>query len=153
MTTLSFIKRIILMLIVSSFISGCALSSRILNPFYTSPPPEATLGEKNDRALNEGGGKSENARAALENMSSYQRQHTPQPYNPVIQPAVVRLMWIPDHLNKNGDLVPAHYYYLRVLKDRWAVQDAFDLESQLNTNGSSGNASAIPFALADDAEQ
>jgi hypothetical protein len=43
-------------------------------------------------------------------------------------------MWVPDHLNRHGDLVAAHYYYLRVMNDRWAVQDAFELEAQINNN-------------------
>jgi hypothetical protein len=56
-------------------------------------------------------------------------------------------MWIPDHLNKSGDLVPAHYYYVKVLNDRWAVQDAFELEQQL---GSTKEASSMPFVYSDD---
>jgi hypothetical protein len=60
-------------------------------------------------------------------------------------PAVVRMMWIPDHLNSHGDLVPAHYYYLRVLRDRPAVTDAFELEAQLNTGAvSSGTGYVQP---------
>jgi hypothetical protein len=123
-------------------LSACASAGRVLNPFYEDPPPEALLGEKNDHALNEGSGKVQNARAALEHMATYQRAHAPQPVNPVIQPAVVRLMWVPDHLNKHGDLVPAHYYYLKVLKDRWAVTDAFELESQL---GPKNSAATVPY--------
>ena len=126
---------------------SCGSISNTLNPFYETPPPEALLGEKNDSALNgEGGGSGgsgEKARAALESMASYRRAHSPQPQDPVIQPAVVRLMWVPDHLNKNGDLVPAHYYYLKVLKDRWAVTDAFELEGQLGN--SKGDASNLPY--------
>jgi hypothetical protein len=100
------------------------------------------LGEKNDHALLEGGAKVEKARQALEHMASYRRAQLPQPVNPVIQPAVVRLMWIPDHVNKHGDLVPGHYYYLKVLKDRWAVTDAFELENQLGTTKDSAT---LPF--------
>jgi hypothetical protein len=50
----------------------------------------------------------------------------------VIKPAEVRLMWVPDHINRLGDLVPAHYYYLRVTRDVFAVQDAFDIERELS---------------------
>ena len=60
-----------------------------------------------------------------------------------MQPAVVRLMWIPDHLNNSGDLIPAHYYYLKVLNERWAVTDAFDLEKQLGSG--SKDTSSIPY--------
>lgn len=124
--------------------TGCASTGNLLNPFYETPPPEAYLGEKNDHALNEGGGKVDTARQALESMATYQRANAPQPTNPVIQPAVVRLMWVPDHLNKSGDLVPAHYYYLKVLKDRWAVTDAFELEGQLGPTKSSAS---LPYTV------
>jgi hypothetical protein len=55
---------------------------------------------------------------------------------------------VPDHLNSHGDLVPAHYYYLKVKKEQWAVSDAFELEGQLNS--STGNASAIGFVNPED---
>lgn len=134
-------KKIVLLAILGT-LTSCSYAGNILNPFYDSPPPEAYLGEKNDAALNGIEGKEDRARAALESAATYRRAHAPAPVDPVIQPAVVRLMWIPDHLNKNGDLVPAHYYYLKVLKDRWAVTDAFELESQL---GSTIGASNLPY--------
>lgn len=125
-------------------LAGCAASSRVLNPFYEDPQPEAHLGENNDRALNEAGSKEETARKALEAMTQYRSSQAPQPVNPVMQPAVVRLMWVPDHLNRHGDLVPAHYYYLKVLGDRWAVQDAFELEQQLN--GGQNRSVGVPYS-------
>jgi len=127
-------------------LSGCAATSQLLNPFYEPPQPVALLGEANDNALREGGDKQNAAREALQAMASYQRAHEPSPVKPVMQPAVVRMMWVPDHLNRNGDLVPAHYYYLKVLSDRWAVSDAFELERQLNGPNAAGNASSsMPF--------
>jgi hypothetical protein len=125
-------------------LTGCGVGQRVLNPFYEEPTPVAYLGSPNDHALNEGGQKLDSARAALERAGEYQRTHLPQPVNPVIRPALVRLMWIPDHLNKTGDLVPAHYYYLKVKKDDWAVTDAFELEGQLNRS-TGGATSAVPF--------
>ncbi|MCB0344394.1 MAG: hypothetical protein KDD66_04730 [Bdellovibrionales bacterium] len=117
-----------------------------LNPYAEEGVP---MGERNSNALRDevgdgSGNGSDNARHALEVMGSYRRAQAPQPTYPVVQPAEVRLMWVPDHLNRTGDLVPAHYYYLKVLNDRWAVQDAFDLEKQLN-DGSSTNSSATPW--------
>ena len=137
-------------LIVGSIATtGCASVGSMLNPFAESPKPVALLGEANDHAIS-GTKKSEDgARAALEAMSTYDRAHMPQPVNPVMQPAVVRLMWVPDHLNKNGDLVPAHYYYLKVLRDRWAVQDAFELEGQLNGPGGNSDVSNLPYVFGD----
>lgn len=130
-------------------IGGCSSVSQIFNPFYETPSEVAYFGEKNDAALNEGGtGKGDKARAALEMMGTYQRALPAQPNNPVMQPAVVRLLWIPDHLNAHGDLVPAHYYYLKVKKDSWALTDAFELESQLSTGG---NGSAAGFISPEDA--
>lgn len=74
------------------------------------------------------------ARQALEVMGSYRKTLAPQPVYPLVQPAEVRMMWVPDHQDKHGNLVPANYYYLRVLNDRWAVQDAFELEYQYRAN-------------------
>lgn len=117
-----------------------------LNPFAEGDDVE--LGDRDAKAiLEEGSGdsgnSSEQARHALEVLGTYRRAQAPQPTYPVVQPAEVRLMWVPDHLNKAGDLVPAHYYYLKVLNDRWAVQDAFDLEQQLNQG--SGGGGAVPW--------
>ena len=128
------IKRgLILTLLVA--LSGCSVASRALNPFYEPPSELSMQGEANDNALNSSNLKEDSARKALEQMATYQAAHTPSPVKPVVQPSVVRLMWVPDHLNSHGDLVPAHYYYLKVLKDRWAVTDAFELEGQLNKTG------------------
>lgn len=139
-------KRIILVASAALLLTGCSSAGNILNPFYDPPAPEALLGEKTDRALyNESTGDN-SARKALEAMASYRAAHLPEPTYPVLQPAVVRVMWIPDRLNKNGDLVPAHYYYLKVLRDRWAVQDAFELQEQLEgPKGRRGATANVPF--------
>ena len=123
-------------------LNACSTMSNVVNPFYESPSELALMGENNDDALSGDGGKEKTARAAFDHLNAYQATKMPQPYNPVVQPSVVRLMWIPDHLNKHGDLVPAHYYYLKVLSDRWALSDAFELEGQL---GNKSDASNIPF--------
>jgi len=136
--------------IVSLFLlscTGCSSVGKVLNPFQETPPPEAYLGERNDKALAGDSQKVDTAQQALKAMASYRHTQMPEPAYPVMQPSVVRLMWIPDHLNKNGDLVPAHYYYLKVLQDRWAVQDAFELESQL---GSPTDSSNLPYVYPED---
>lgn len=125
-------------------VAGCGTVGSSLNPFEPDYPPEAFYGEANDHALNDSKVSVDGARQALEAMASYRRAQAPQPANPVMQPAVVRLMWVPDHLNSHGDLVPAHYYYLKVLNERWAVSDAFELEQQL---GSTTDAGSIPYVV------
>jgi hypothetical protein len=124
-------------------LSGCARVGNALNPFQEELPPVAYAGNPNDHALRSEGGNPEAAREALQEVGQYPRAHQPQPYNPVMQPAVVRLMWVPDHLNGNGDLVPAHFYYLKVLDDRWALTDVFERQKMINNAG--GPASNIPF--------
>lgn len=120
-------------------LSACATTGNIadnLNPYSDgNQVAEDFGGQRNTNALGGGGasGKgAENARHALEVLGTYRKASAPEPAYPVIQPAEVRLMWIPDHLNAVGDLVPAHYYYLRVLPDRPAVTDAFEIERQLD---------------------
>jgi uncharacterized protein YceK len=127
----------------AAILSGCSSVGAFFNPFYETPTEVAYLGQKNDEALNDSGAKGESAREALEAMGTYQRAHDPQPNNPVMMPAVVRLMWVPDHLNSHGDLVPAHYYYLKVKKDSWALTDSFELESQLG--GNRGSSSSVGY--------
>ena len=146
LTLKSTIKSLILIGTVTGTI-GCTAIGDKLNPFQEEPSPIAYLGSRDDSALNTSKENEDSAREALEAMASYRRAQRPQPVDPAIQPAVVRLMWIPDHLNKSGDLVPAHYYYLKVLNDRWAVQDAFELESQLGPDKDQSN---MPFVYSDD---
>ena len=124
--------------------SACASKQfETLNPFAEEGP--RGLGNSNLKALaTEVGGDVTDARHSLETMGSYRSAQAPQPTYPVIEPAEVRLMWVPDHINKAGDLVPAHYYYLKVLDDRWAVQDAFEFNEQLN-RGSTGYGTATPW--------
>ena len=133
--------------------SACSLAGPVadeLNP-YSDGNKSAPLGERNTNSVLGGGAgggqEAEAARHAIEVMGTYRRTLSPQPNYPVIQPAEVRLMWIPDHLNVHGDLVPAHYYYLRVLPDRPAVQDAFEIERQLHqtTSGSGGYGAPVSY--------
>jgi hypothetical protein len=127
-------------------LTGC--SSSIFNPLQKEPDPEAYLGQANDHALNEDSDSVANARERLEqSLSTYQQEHTPEPYKPVMMAPVVRLMWIPDHLNRHGDLIPAHYYYLKVLPGRWAAQDKFDIIEQLDTRPSGGGDSSTPSPI------
>ena len=125
--------------------SGVGGASDMLNPFAEAAPSDDIAGQSNPSALMGGVGQSaKKARHALEVMGSYRRAQHPQPTYPVRQPEEVRLMWIPDHLNKVGDLVTAHYYYLLVLPSRWAVQDAFEVDKQLS-GGNQAAGGAVPW--------
>ena len=140
MSLTKFLKRIFLIATVAGFATGCSgTADDLLNPNYI-PGPQ--LGERSNTPILEGGAgkgeKGDNARHALEVLGSYKRAHDPEPYYPVRQAPVVRKMWIPEHLNRSGDLIPAHYYFLEVLPSRWAVQDAFEIEKQLESESQSG---------------
>jgi hypothetical protein len=135
---------------------GCANESvggalDLLNPYGEDAPPNAGRRD-NSAILNDGGSangqtEEQRARQALEVMGSYRRAQEPQPYYPVMQPAEVRLMWVPDHLNRVGDLVPAHYYYLKVKEEGWAVQDSFEVDDQLHPER--GTSSSTPWTYID----
>lgn len=134
------LRKCILAILCGGLLSGigCSVAGPAadeLNPYGEGNSVEV-LGNRDNSAVQGVGGSKEavRARQALEVLGSYQRARMPQPVNPVIRPAEVRMMWVPDHLNKHGDLVQAHYYFLRVMDDRWAVQDAFEIEQQLQNN-------------------
>ena len=150
-------KKIFSALIGMAVLSGCSAADS-LDPFSDSGS-SGELGQRNTSALGGGGAgkQGEEARHALEVMATYNRALPPQPYYPVVKPAEVRLMWIPDHLNRLGDLVPAHYYYLRVTRDVFALQDAFDEASQLNANsgaaaGAGPAGSSVPSGVPSNVE-
>ncbi len=128
--------------------SACGIVSNAMNPFYEPPTAAALKGEINDHAL-AGGSKARDARKALDSLATYERTHTPSPNKPVMKPAVVRLMWVPDHLNRFGDLIPAHYYYLKVKSDDFNVTDAFEIEAQLQGPRGRASSSSIPFVYGD----
>lgn len=127
--------------ICMALVTGCTATGPAadqLNPFAADGTGGQQLGERNTNAIlggSGGGGAAERARHALESIASYRRTQAPQPVYPVIRPAEVRLMWIPDHQTTDGNLVPAHYYYLKVLHDDWELQDAFEIEGQLHNTG------------------
>lgn len=130
--------------------TGCSGSlDEALNPNADAENSVPKGGERSNRPILEGsatagGSVSDKARHALEVLASYRRAQDPEPGQPVRYPAVVRKVWIPDHQNGSGDLVPSHYYFLEVLPERWAVQDAYELEEQLRSGSNSGS---IPWTV------
>ncbi len=140
--------KLTLLFLASTVIASCGTVGNTVGDglnVFSDPGPDG-LGERSTSAIN--GGKKDKvdeARHSLEVIGAYQRALPPQPYYPVVKPAEIRLMWIPDHVNKLGDLVPAHYYYLRILNDTWAVTDAFENERILSANppGANGGGGAV----------
>ena len=55
-----------------------------------------------------------------------QPQHLPvgseAPYTPIMQPPRVQRVWVPDHLNADGDLVAGHWVYLLLEPSRWFLE-------------------------------
>lgn len=142
--------KVMTMLFLLGVFGGCAFVGPAvdeIDPFGQGNTVKAQ-GNRDASALGGGGGagkEAEAARHALEVMGTYRRALPPEPTYPVVRPAEVRLMWIPDHLNRFGDLVPAHYYYLRVSPDMWAVTDAFELDQQLQDSGNGGGGAASTY--------
>jgi hypothetical protein len=44
------------------------------------------------------------------------------PYTPIMQPPRVQRVWVPDHLNTEGDLVAGHWVYLLLEPSRWFLE-------------------------------
>jgi hypothetical protein len=45
-------------------------------------------------------------------------------YTPIMQPPRVQRVWVPDHLNAEGDLVAGHWVYLLLEPSRWFLETA-----------------------------
>ena len=111
-------------LAVLTLLAGCGASS-------SSHGSELSLGQRNNHALIGNSGVSllsrEERRQILHRKLA---GNTAQPYHPVVYPAQLRLLWIPDRLN-DKDYIPDNYYYLRITNDIFATEDLRDLETQL----------------------
>lgn len=46
-----------------------------------------------------------------------------KPYVPVILPPEVRRVWIPDHINEEGDLVSGHWVYMKLRESNWFIEN------------------------------
>jgi len=44
------------------------------------------------------------------------------PYVPIMLPPEVRRVWVPDHLNEEGDLVSGHWVYLLLSPSKWFLE-------------------------------
>ena len=145
------LKLLLMSLTTTLLLIGCASEgASLLHPYADTGMEE--LGERSTRALTQGSGTADEdkiARQMLSGVGTSRKALPPSPNRPVVLPAEIRLMWIPDHLNKYGDLVPAHYYYLRVMDERFNLEDAFSTEGQLdpynNSRGSKSGGGATPW--------
>ena len=149
-------RRTVALLLTALFLSACSSSiSDAVNPSPDTGVEE--LGERTNRAILGSSGNAEDeavARQQLTNIGTSRQADYPSPNRPVIIPPEVRLMWIPDRINRHGDLEPAHYYYLRVLPSRWNVEDAFDNQGQLDPYDKSNRAggSSTPWVIQQDTQ-
>jgi hypothetical protein len=44
------------------------------------------------------------------------------PYTPIMQPPQVQRVWVPDHLNAEGDLVSGHWVYVLLVPAKWFLE-------------------------------
>ena len=44
------------------------------------------------------------------------------PYTPIMQPPQVQRVWVPDHLNAEGDLVSGHWVYVLLEPAKWFLE-------------------------------
>jgi hypothetical protein len=44
------------------------------------------------------------------------------PYTPIMQPPQVQRVWVPDHLNADGDLVSGHWVYVLLAPAKWFLE-------------------------------
>jgi hypothetical protein len=44
------------------------------------------------------------------------------PYTPIMHPPKLQRVWVPDHLNADGDLVAGHWVYLLLEPSRWFLE-------------------------------
>jgi len=68
-------------------------------------------------------GRADSANYIRENLKFAQAFGYVKPYAPVIEPADVRLVWIPAHKSKgDGDtLISGHWVYIMVKQSRWFI--------------------------------
>lgn len=68
-------------------------------------------------------GRADSANYIKENLKINQAFGYVKPYVPVVQPADVRLVWVPTHKSKSSSevLVSGHWIYLMVKEPRWFI--------------------------------
>ena len=44
------------------------------------------------------------------------------PYTPIMQPPQIQRVWVPDHLNAEGDLVSGHWVYVLLEPAKWFLE-------------------------------
>lgn len=68
-------------------------------------------------------GRADSANYIKENLKINQAFGYVKPYVPVVQPADVRLVWVPTHKSKSSSevLVSGHWVYLMVKEPRWFI--------------------------------
>lgn len=102
---------VIILIILSS--SGCAASKNIIKDNQNKVVETYLEGVSN--------GRTDAADYIKQNLKINQAYEYVKPYVPVVEPADVRLVWIPAHKSKadSNTLVSGHWVYIMVEQSRW----------------------------------
>lgn len=103
---------IVLVILISS---GCAASKTLVKD-----GPNKVMDVYLEAVSN---GRADSANYIKENLKINQAFGYVKPYVPVVQPADVRLVWVPTHKSKSSSevLVSGHWVYLMVKEPRWFI--------------------------------
>ncbi len=113
------VYRMLMWLSVVALTSGCAL------PQPSRPRPAKSQLMKDIYAQSRGDAQKDVDKFIQENLKEQQRLGYIRPYIPVLQPPMVRKVWIPDHPSQEDPhvLVGGHWVYVMVQGPRWFTQD------------------------------
>lgn len=103
---------IVLVILISS---GCAASKTLVKD-----SPSKVMDVYLEAASS---GRADSANYIKENLKINQAFGYVKPYVPVVQPADIRLVWVPTHKSKSSSevLVSGHWVYLMVKEPRWFI--------------------------------
>ena len=109
-------KYLLIVLVILSN-SGCAASKAVVKD------SQNMVVDTYLEAVNSG--KSDSANYIRENLKFAQAFGYVKPYVPVIEPADVRLVWIPAHKSKDDGnaLISGHWVYIMVKQSRWFIDE------------------------------
>lgn len=107
--------KLLLIVLVILISSGCAASKTLVKDV-----PNKVMDVYLEAVSS---GRADSANYIKENLKINQAFGYVKPYVPVVQPADVRLVWVPTHKSKSSSevLVSGHWVYLMVKEPRWFI--------------------------------